>query len=69
MEFVGLLGVYRESGAATKSVDCHSSFPVKLEAMTAGNMIEPAVSVFEIRGLEAKRGDHRGDVQMAERLP
>jgi hypothetical protein len=69
MEFVGLLGVYRESRAATKSVDCHPSFPVELEAMAAWNMIEPAVSVLEIGRLELKRGDHRRDVQMAKRVP
>src|ERR1700721_3060965 len=67
MEFAGLLGVYGESRAATKSVDCHSSFPVEQEAMTAWNMIEPAVSVLEIGGLETKRGNHRREGQMAGR--
>src|SRR6202044_3542597 len=68
MEFVRLLGPYGESRTATKSVDCHPSFPVELEAMAAWNMAEPAVGVLEIGGLEPKRGDDRRDVQMAKRV-
>src|SRR5665213_2253312 len=36
--------------------------------MAAWNMVEPAMRVFEIGGLEAKRGDHWGRVQMAKRV-
>jgi hypothetical protein len=68
MEFVGLLGSHRQSGATTMRVDRHPPLPVELEAMAAWNMVQPAMSVFEIGRLELKRGDHWRDVQIAERV-
>ena len=58
MEFVRLLGSYRESRAATQRVNCHPALPVELKAMAARHMAEPAMRVFEIGRLEPKRGDH-----------
>jgi hypothetical protein len=68
MEFVRLLGSYRESRAATQRVNRHPALPVELEAMAAWNMVEPAMRVFEIGRLEPKRSNHGRDVQVAKRV-
>ena len=69
VEFVGLLGSHRHSGAAAKRVDRNPPLPVELEAMAAWHMMEPAMSVFEIGRLEPKRRNHWGHVQIANRVP
>jgi hypothetical protein len=68
MEFVRLLGSYRESRAATQRVNRHPALPVELKAMTAWHMIEPAMSKFEIGRLEPERGNHGRNIQVAKRV-
>jgi hypothetical protein len=68
MQFVGLFWSHRQGSAATKGVDRYPPGPLELEPMTAWNMMQPAMGVFEIRRLGAKRGYHRRDVQIAKRL-
>jgi hypothetical protein len=68
MEFVRLLGIYRESRATTMRVDRYLAVPFELKPMAAWNMVKPTMSIFEIGRLESKRGNHRRDVQMARRV-
>ena len=69
MEFISLLGPYRQGRAPAQRVDRHPTAPVELEPMAAWNMVEPAMSVFEIGWLEAKRGDHGRDIKITNRVP
>ena len=68
-QFVGLLWLDRQHCASAERVDRHPSHPVKLEAMTAGDVAQPAMRIFEIVRLEAQRRNHRRYVQITNRLP
>jgi hypothetical protein len=55
MQFIRLLRIDRERRAAALRVDRDPPFPVELKAVAAWNMVEPAMSIFEIGRLEPKR--------------
>jgi hypothetical protein len=68
MEVVRLLGFYRESRATAMRVDRYPAVPLEPKPMAAWNMVKPTMNIFEIGRLEAKRGNHRRDVQMARQV-
>ena len=68
-QFVGLLWLDRQHCASAERVDRHTSQPVELEAMTAWDVVQPAMRIFEIVRLEAQRRYHRRYVQISNRLP
>jgi hypothetical protein len=43
-------------------IDDHPPVLLELKPMAAWNMVNPTMSIFEIRRLEPKRGNHRLDV-------
>jgi hypothetical protein len=63
-QFVGLLGLNRHRRASTSRVDRHPSKPVELETMAAGDVMQRALSIFEVARLETQRRNHCRDVQM-----